>query len=105
MATERLTIKERLEKETAKLDKLKKKRALLDQQIRKSESTIENLRLTAQDQRMNAMVDMAENMGLTMDDIFAALQTGDLAALTKKAEEAVAEKDTDVLNGEGDGNT
>lgn len=102
MATEKLTTNERLEKETAKLEKLKQKRAVLDQQIRKVESNIENLRLTAQDQRMSAMVDMAENMGLTMDDIFAALQMGDLSALSKKAQEAA---EADVLNGEGDGNT
>lgn len=102
MATEKLTTQERLVKETAKLDKLKKKRAALDQQIRKSENVIENLRLMAQDQRMNAMVDMAENMGLTMDDIFAALQMGNFDVLTQKAQEAA---ESDVLHGEGDGNT
>ncbi len=100
MATVRLTINEKIEKETEKLNKLKKKKATLDQQIRKSESIIENLRLTAQDQRMNAMVDMAEDMGLTLDDIFTALQSGDLSLLTPKEPQTQEERENSFPHGE-----
>lgn len=94
MSENKLTMREKIEREQRKLDAMRLKRDELNKRIRKTELAISNYRLMENDQKMSAMSDLAESAGISVEDIIAALQGGELLTLQKKIEAAKG-SDTD----------
>ena len=95
MATERLTLREKIEREEKKLKTLTEKREELNRKIRKSEQTLNNYRLMENDHKLTAMNELAVNAGISVEDILAALQSGEMLALQEKIEAAKSEPTPD----------
>lgn len=94
-----MTLRERIEKEEKKLSALKKQRAELDGKIKSSELALTNFRLRQNDQTFSALKDVAELKGLTVEDIFSALQSGDISSLQARMEAAQEQNDIEELEG------
>lgn len=88
MSEKKLTMKEKIEREQERLEVLLERRAELNQKIRRTELAISNYRLMENDQKMSAMSDLAESAGISVEDVIAALQEGDMLALQEKIDAA-----------------
>lgn len=85
MATENFTITEKIAREEKALERLRAQQKKINAKIAQRERNLVNLRMYQSNQRMNTLEGMAAGMGLSMDDILTALQSGDFAALQDKA--------------------
>lgn len=90
-----------IEKEQENLDKLKKKRADLDEKIRKSEAKLQEYEMMNNSRKFDMLQGVVKGTGLSMDDIMLALQNGDFLSLqeqmeAKEKEEEVTTTTTDT---------
>ena len=73
-------------KEQENIDKLKKKRADLDEKIRKSEAKLQEYEMMNNSRKFDMLQGVVKETGLSMDDIMSALQNGDFLALQEQME-------------------
>lgn len=98
MAKKDLSEKIRLEEE--KLAELKEKRAEIDKKIKKSEANLEKYYLTQNNERYIALQKATEQSGVSMADVLAALQSGDLIGLQERIE--AAQQENQVVSDSGE---
>lgn len=102
MAT--MSLSERIKQESAKLDELMAKKADLDRKIKKSQEKLEKYRLVQNNEKFSAIEKATQGTGVSMDELLAALQSGDLIGLQERIEaeraKAEAEENEDELEGE-----
>ena len=97
MSSDKLTLREKIEREEAKLNSLTAKRDEL--KIRKVELTLSNYRLMENDNKLTAMNELAERAGISFEEIMTALQNGEMLSLQEKMK-AVKTGDTYGEDGE-----
>ena len=103
MTSEKLNAQ--IEKEKANLDKLLKQKEALDAKIKKSQTKLAEYEMLANNQKYGALSSIASKSGLSVDDLLAALQSGDLLALQERMEAAqTASEQSEQLDGEGTDN-
>lgn len=106
MASDKLTLKEKIEREEKKLQDLTAKRDELNKKIRRVELNLSNYRLMENDNKLSAMNALAEGVGISVDEIMTALQNGELLSLQEKIEAAAkGEVDTHGEDGENTAHT
>ncbi len=93
MTSEKLTAL--IEKERATLEKLKNRRAELDEKIKKSEAKLTEYEMMDNNKKFGAMASIVTQSGLSMDDVLAALQSGDLLSLQEQMEAQKQENHTE----------
>ena len=84
MTSEKL--KALIEKEEKNLEKYRAKKAEYDEKIRKSEVKLNEYKMIENSEKLNALAITAQKKGLSLDDIFTALQKGDLLSLQEQIE-------------------
>jgi SMC interacting uncharacterized protein involved in chromosome segregation len=99
MSSDKLTLREKIEREEAKLNSLTAKRDELNKKIRKVELTLSNYRLMENDNKLTAMNELAERAGISFEEIMTALQNGEMLSLQEKMK-AVKTGDTYGEDGE-----
>lgn len=77
-----------IEKEKANLQKLRNRRDELDEKIKKSEAKLNEYEMMNNNKKFGAMASILTQSGLSMDDVLAALQSGDLVSLQEQMEAA-----------------
>lgn len=105
MTSEKLN--ELITREKNSLKKLYEKRAEIDAKIKKGETKLQEYEMMSNSQQFGALTSVISKNGLSVDDLLAAIQNGDLLTLQEKLEAAqnapVEETATDVNNFEGTG--
>lgn len=81
-------VQEIIKKETIRLDKLKAKRAELDEAIKKCESKIEKYTLVDNNAKFTSFTTSLASKGVSVEEILLAVQSGDLLSLQEKIENA-----------------
>lgn len=76
-----------IEKEKNRLERLKTKRAELDESIKQSEAKLNEYEMMDNSQKFGAISDVVSRSGLSVEDLLAALQKGDLLSLQEQIEE------------------
>lgn len=84
------TLAEKIAQETEKLNDLIEKRVTLDRKIKKVQENLEKYRLVQNNQKFTALEQATAKTGVSVEDIIAALQTGDLLTLQERMEVAHA---------------
>ena len=85
MSTEKL--QELLEREEIRLDNYKKKRTELDEKIRATEAAIQKYRVMLNNNEYLGFVSLVQEKGISLNEIMAAIQQGDLLSLQERIEE------------------
>lgn len=88
------TLTEKIEMETAKLATLTKKRDDLDRKIKKVQENLEKYKLIQNSNKYSAIEESAQIMGVSIEDVIAALKSGDMLSLQERME-ATQEKPQD----------
>lgn len=95
------TLAEKIEMETAKLATLTKKRDDLDRKIKKVQANLEKYKLIQNNNKYSAIEESAQVMGVSIEDVLAALKSGDMLSLQErmkaaqeKSKEDTAEQET-----------
>lgn len=103
MAT--MSLSEKIKQESAKLDELMAKKADLDRKIKKSQERLEKYRLVQNNEKFSAIEKAMQGTGVSVEDMLAALQSGDLISLQERieAERAKAEMEKNEDKEEPDG--
>lgn len=94
------TLAEKIYQEQTKLEELLKKRETLDRKIKKAQGNLERLQLIKNNARYSAIEQAAQGTGLSVEDILAALKSGDLLGLQERmdaAKEAAGAEATEIL--------
>lgn len=86
MTSEKL--QELIAKEKATLAKLYERKAEIESKIKKSESKLNDYEMMNNSQKFGMLSSVVSKNGLSVDDLLAALQSGDLLALQERMEEA-----------------
>ena len=86
MTSEKLTTL--IEKEKNTLNKLYSQKEALDAKIKKSQTKLAEYEMLANNQKYGTLTSVASKSGLSVDDLLAALQSGDLLALQERMEAA-----------------
>lgn len=86
------TLAEKIEMESAKLVTLTKKRNDLDKKIKKVEANLEKYKLIQNNNKYSAIEESAQVMGVSVEDVLAALKSGDMISLQERMEAAQEEK-------------
>ena len=94
------TLTEKIEQETIKLNDLLKKRADLDRKIKKTQSSLEKYQLIRNNEKYSAIEKATKDTGISVEDVLAALQSGDLLGLQERIE---AVQTSDSREGEKEG--
>lgn len=94
MTSEKLT--QAIEKERKLLAGYKKKRAEYDEKIKKSEGRLHQYEMMQRSEQFAAVSAVVAENGLSIEEVLAALQNGDLLALQERMEAA------QIKNGEGE---
>ena len=81
-------LSELIKKEKENLQKLKSRRAGLDEKIKKSEAKLQEYEMMNNNQMFGAMSSIVKKSGLSMNDVLVALQSGDLVSLQEQMEAA-----------------
>lgn len=79
-----------IDKEKSNLEKLMKQKENLDAKIKKSQTKLAEYEMLQNNQKYGALSSVAVKSGLSVDDLLAALQNGDLLALQERMEAAQA---------------
>lgn len=95
MTSEQLTALIAKEKKT--LDGLKAKKVDLEDKIRKSEAKLQQYEMMADSQKFAALSDVVKKSGISVEDVLAALQNGDLLALQEQMEASRAAQEASVM--------
>lgn len=82
-----------IEKEKSNLDKLLKQREALDAKIKKSQTKLAEYEMLSNSQKFGALSAVVNKSGLSVDDLLAALASGDLITLQERMEAAQAEQE------------
>ena len=82
-----------IEKEKATLQKLRNRRSELDDKIKKSEAKLHEYEMMDNNKKFGAMASIVTQSGISMDDVLAALQSGDLVSLQEQMEAAQTKKE------------
>ena len=82
------TLSEKIEMETAKLATLTKKRDDLDKKIKKVQANLEKYKLIQNSNKYSAIEESAQIMGVSIEDVLAALKSGDMLSLQERMEAA-----------------
>ena len=85
MSTEKL--QELLEREEIRLDNYKKKLTELDEKIRATEAAIQKYRVMLNNNQYLGFVSLVQEKGISLNEIMAAIQQGDLLSLQERIEE------------------
>lgn len=80
------SVQERLEKAKKKLESLKTQRKEIDENIKKVEANIENYRIIIDRAKFDELSDTLTATGLSLDEIIAALKSGNMAIFQSKVE-------------------
>lgn len=79
-------IETRIQREEAQLEALLLRKQELNEQIAKRQKTIENLKAECKVKKLGTLDAIAESKGFSVDELLAAIQSGDLYALQEKLE-------------------
>lgn len=89
------SLNDKIEKETERLNELRKKRDDIDIKIRKSEEELEKYQLLQNSVQYEEIRKATEEIGISITDIIAALKSGgDMAGLQKRLEAAKSNTET-----------
>ena len=80
-----------IEKEQKLLAGYRKKRAEYDEKIKKSEGRLHQYEMMQRSEKFSAVAAVVAENGLSIEDVLAAIQNGDLLALQERMEAAQAE--------------
>ena len=83
-----MTLREKIEREEAKLKKLSDQRDEITRKMRKIEQNLTTYKLMENNERLGMMNALAEGAGISVSDIMNALQDGDLDTLQEKMKAA-----------------
>lgn len=81
-----MEIREKLEKDKEALAKLKEKRSVLDEKIKKVEASIEHNTMLLDQKKFSEVNNVLNSKDLSIDEILKAIQSGDLLSLQEKME-------------------
>lgn len=84
-------------REQQRLKELKEKRQKLDEKIKLAEANIEKYTNMINQKKFSQVTDVLNSTGLSIDEVMAAIQKGDLLSLQEKIEEK--DKSKKVSNG------
>lgn len=90
MSTEKL--EELIKREEDRIDNYKKKRVELDEKIKAAEGAIQKYRLMLNNNQYLGFISLVQEKGISLNEIMAAIQQGDLLALQERMEEAQKEE-------------
>ena len=79
---------EKIKRETEKLNGLRKKKADIDGKIKACESNLEKYTLIQEKEQYLAIQKATEGAGVSVEDVLAALQSGDMTGLQERMEAA-----------------
>jgi len=94
------TLAEKIEMETAKLATLTKKRDDLDRKIKKVQANLEKYKLIQNNNKYSAIEESAQVMGVSIEDVLAALKSGDMLSLQERMEAAQEKSKEDTAEQE-----
>ena len=94
------TLSEKIEMETAKLATLTKKRDDLDKKIKKVQANLEKYKLIQNSNTYSAIEESAQIMGVSIEDVLAALKSGDMLSLQERMEAAQEKPQDDTAEQE-----
>lgn len=94
------TLAEKIEMETAKLATLTKKRDDLDKKIKKVQANLEKYKLIQNSNKYSAIEESAQIMGVSIEDVLAALKSGDMLSLQERMEAAQEKPQDDTAEQE-----
>lgn len=97
------TLAEKIEMESAKLVTLIKKRNDLDKKIKKVEANLEKYKLIQNNNKYSAIEESAQVMGVSVEDVLAALKSGDMISLQERMEAAQEKAKEDTAEQEAAG--
>lgn len=97
------TLAEKIEMESAKLVTLTKKRNDLDKKIKKVEANLEKYKLIQNNNKYSAIEESAQVMGVSVEDVLAALKSGDMISLQERMEAAQEKAKEDTAEQEAAG--
>ena len=95
-----------IEKEKKNLVKFKAKKAEYDEKVKKTEAKLQQYEMLQNNDKFNALTNIVQQSGLSMEDVFAALQSGNLLDLQEQmeaaqaAQKALLEENNDEMNGD-----
>lgn len=81
------SLDELIAEETVKLDRLNERRARIDEAIKKSKANISKYTLAKDTAKVTALSNALDGKGVSLDDVLAAIQAGDLLSLQEKMEQ------------------
>lgn len=94
------TLSEKIEMETVKLATLTKKRDDLDKKIKKVQANLEKYKLIQNSNKYSAIEESAQIMGVSIEDVLAALKSGDMLSLQERMEAAQEKPQDDTAEQE-----
>lgn len=94
------TLSEKIEMETAKLATLTKKRDDLDKKIKRVQANLEKYKLIQNSNKYSAIEESAQIMGVSIEDVLAALKSGDMLSLQERMEAAQEKPQDDTAEQE-----
>lgn len=87
-----------IQKEEEKLAALKKRKAEIEDKIKKSESKIQQHQLMRNSNQFTAFFSAAQQKGVSMEEMLQALQAGDFLSLQERIEANVQENNAEGNN-------
>lgn len=97
------TLTEKIKMETVKLATLTKKRDDLDRKIKKVQANLEKYKLIQNSDKYSAIEESAQIMGVSIEDVLAALKSGDMLSLQERMEVAQEKSHEDTAKQEAAG--
>lgn len=97
------TLAEKIKMESEKLATLTKKRNDLDKKIKKVEANLEKYKLIQNNNKYSAIEESAQVMGVSVEDVLAALKSGDMISLQERMEAAQEKAKEDTAEQEAAG--
>ena len=98
-----MPLAEKIKMESEKLATLTKKRNDLDKRIKKVESNLEKYKLIQNNNKYSAIEESAQVMGVSVEDVLAALKSGDMISLQERMEAAQEKTKEDTAEQEAAG--
>lgn len=93
-------VEKRLQKAQDRLATLKAQKTEIDEKIKKTENTIEKYQHLINQKKFAAATDVLEVNGLTIDDVIAAVSSGNIASLQERIENRKTVDNVDTSSSE-----
>lgn len=93
-------VEKRLQKAQDRLATLKAQKTEIDEKIKKTENTIEKYQHLINQKKFDAATDVLEVNGLTIDDVIAAVSSGNIASLQERIENRKTVDNVDTSSSE-----